>query len=61
MEDLFRKERDFINAVLNTAGVLVVVINREGKIVRFNCAAEKFTGYTLAIIAQPLEKVKLAI
>jgi diguanylate cyclase (GGDEF)-like protein/PAS domain S-box-containing protein len=46
-EDLLRKECDFVNAVLNTAGVLVVVINREGKIVRLNCAAEKFTGYPL--------------
>jgi PAS domain S-box-containing protein len=46
MEDMSRKERNFINAVLDTAGVLVVVINRDGEIVRFNRAAEEFTGYT---------------
>ena len=40
------KERNFINAVLDTAGVLVVVINRNGEIIRFNRTAEEFTGYT---------------
>ena len=40
------KELNFINAVLDTAGVLVMVINRDGEIVHFNRTAEEFTGYT---------------
>lgn len=34
-------ERDFTAAVLETAGALVVVVDREGRIVRFNRAAEQ--------------------
>jgi PAS domain S-box-containing protein len=41
-----RAERDFIAAVLNAAGVLVVVLDREGRIVRFNRACERATGYS---------------
>ena len=43
--DELRKERDFISAVLSTAGALVVVLDRQGRIVRFNRACEKLTGY----------------
>ena len=39
------KERDFTSAVLSTAGALVVVLDRRGRIVRFNRACEKLTGY----------------
>ncbi len=44
-EHELRKERDFISAVLSTAGALVVVLDRQGRIVRFNRACEKMTGY----------------
>ena len=47
------KERNFINAVLDTAGVLVLVIDRAGRIVRFNRAAEKFTGYRFSEVKEP--------
>jgi PAS domain S-box-containing protein len=40
-------ERDFISAVLETAGSLVVILDREGRIVRFNRACEQITGYTI--------------
>ena len=40
-----RMERDFMSAVLSTAGALVVVLDRHGRIVRFNRACEKLTGY----------------
>ena len=40
-----RAERNFIAAVLDTAGALVVVLDREGRIVRFNRACEQMTGY----------------
>lgn len=44
-EGELRRERDFISAVLDTAGVLIVVLNCEGKIVRFNRECEEVTGY----------------
>jgi PAS domain S-box-containing protein len=45
-EVALQRERDFTAAVLNTAGALVVVIDPQGRIVRFNRACEKLTGYT---------------
>ena len=41
-----REERDFASAVLATAGALVIVMDREGRIVRFNRACEQTSGYT---------------
>jgi PAS domain S-box-containing protein len=51
LQDEIRQERDFINAVLDTAGALVVVLNREGRILRFNRACEQATGYEAAEVA----------
>jgi len=45
-DEALRQERDFISAVLDTAGALVVVLDREGRIVRFNRACERTTGYS---------------
>ena len=44
-ERALRDERDFISAVLETAGALVVVMDADGRIVRFNRACEEITGY----------------
>jgi diguanylate cyclase (GGDEF)-like protein/PAS domain S-box-containing protein len=44
-------ERDFIAAVLNTAGVLVIVMDNQGHIVRFNRACEQLTGYSFQDVA----------
>jgi PAS domain S-box-containing protein len=41
-----KKERNFISAVLDTADALVMVLNRKGRIVRFNRACEQVTGYS---------------
>lgn len=41
-----RRERNFVSAVLDTAGALVLVLDTQGKIVRFNRACEQITGYT---------------
>ncbi|MEW6054389.1 MAG: PAS domain S-box protein [Nitrospirota bacterium] len=41
-----KKERDFISAVLSTAGALVIVLDPQGRIVSFNKACEKLTGYS---------------
>ncbi len=43
-----QQERDLISALLDTAGALVVVLDREGHIVRFNRACERLTGYSFA-------------
>lgn len=43
--EVLRRERDFIGAVLNTAGTIIVVLDPHGHIVRFNRTAETLTGY----------------
>jgi formate hydrogenlyase transcriptional activator len=43
-ERALRGERDFTSAVLSTAGAMVVVLDREGRIMRFNRACEQLTG-----------------
>ena len=45
-EQALQKERDFIDAVLETAGALVVVLDWEGRILRFNRACEQMTSYS---------------
>jgi PAS domain S-box-containing protein len=44
-EEALARERDFTAAVLDTIGALVVVLDREGRIVRFNRTCEQITGY----------------
>jgi PAS domain S-box-containing protein len=41
-----KQERDFVAAVLDTVGALVIVLDRDGRIVRFNRACQQTTGYT---------------
>lgn len=41
-------ERNFVSAVLDTVGALVVVVDTDGRIVRVNRACEKFSGYSSA-------------
>jgi len=43
-----RHERNFSNAIFTSAGAIILVIDRAGRIVRFNNAAEAFTGYSSA-------------
>ncbi|MBI4408180.1 MAG: PAS domain S-box protein [Gemmatimonadetes bacterium] len=38
-------DQELLNAVLDTAGVLVIVLDPGGHIVRFNAACERLTGY----------------
>jgi len=40
-----REERNFSNAVFGSAGAIILVVDRDGRVVRFNKAAETFTGY----------------
>ncbi len=44
-DSALRRERDFTTTVLDTLGALVVVLDREGRAVRWNPAAERLTGY----------------
>ncbi len=44
-EAALKRERDFSAGVLSTAAALVVVLDREGRIVRFNEACERISGY----------------
>lgn len=50
-EEILRGERDFIAAVLDTVGALVVVLDGKGRIIRSNRACEQTTGY-------PFEEVR---
>ena len=47
-ESLLEQERDFTSSILDTSGALVIVLDIEGKIVRFNKACEQTTGYLFA-------------
>ncbi|MCI0342658.1 MAG: ATP-binding protein [Planctomycetales bacterium] len=44
-EEALRHERDYTAALFDTVGALVVVLDREGRIERFNHACEEATGY----------------
>lgn len=45
-EETLRRERNFTTAVLNNAGSLILVLDKEGRIVRFNKTCERLTGYS---------------
>ncbi|MDB5059616.1 MAG: ATPase, partial [Chloroflexi bacterium] len=47
-EETLKRAHDFGSAVVNTAGCLVVVHDRQGRVELFNQACEHTTGYTLA-------------
>ncbi|MBU7583523.1 MAG: response regulator [Nostoc sp. TH1S01] len=68
-EDTLNEERNFISAVLDTASALVIVLDSQGQIVRFNHACEQITGYSfdevrgryfwnLFLLPQEVEPVK---
>jgi len=43
-EEELQDERNFVSTILDTVGALVLVLDREGRIVRFNLACEQLTG-----------------
>lgn len=47
-QEALEQERDLIEAILRTAQSLIIVLDRQGKIVRFNQACEEITGYSFA-------------
>ncbi len=50
-ERKLREERNFTAAVLNNAGPLILVMDENGRIVRFNKACERLTGYSYEEVA----------
>jgi PAS domain S-box-containing protein len=47
IEEERREERNFISTILDTVGALVVVLDHEGRILRFNSACEITSGYSM--------------
>ena len=50
-EAALSSERNVLSAILDTVGALVVVLDRDGRIVRFNRACELTTGYSFDEVA----------
>ncbi len=47
MEDLIRSERDFADSLIDTAHVIVLVLDPSGRIIRFNRHLEEVSGWAL--------------
>ncbi len=47
VQEALQEERNVVSAIFDTVGALVIVLDREGRIVRFNRACEQMTGYPL--------------
>ncbi len=47
VEEELQEERNFVSTILDTVGALVVVLDGEGRILRFNPACELTTGYSM--------------
>jgi PAS domain S-box-containing protein len=47
VQEALQEERNVVSTIFNTMGALILVLDREGRIVRFNRACELMTGYTL--------------
>jgi PAS domain S-box-containing protein len=47
-EEALQEERNVVSAILHTVGALVVVLDPQGRIVRFNRACEQVSGYSFA-------------
>jgi PAS domain S-box-containing protein len=45
-EGALHQERNLLSAILDTVGALVVVLDRQGRIIQFNRACEALTGYS---------------
>lgn len=47
VQEALREERNVVSAIFDTVGALIIVLDREGRIVRFNRACERMTGYSV--------------
>ena len=46
-QEALQEERNVVSAIFDTVSALVIVLDREGRIVRFNRACQEMTGYTV--------------
>jgi len=46
-QEELQEERNVVSAIFDTVGALIIVLDREGRIVRFNRACQQMTGYTV--------------
>lgn len=46
-QEALQEERNVVSAIFDTVGALVIVLDRDGRIVRFNRACERTTGYSV--------------
>jgi PAS domain S-box-containing protein len=47
VQEQLQEERNVVSAIFNTVGALIIVLERDGRIVRFNRACEQMTGYSV--------------
>src|SRR5580704_7636251 len=52
IEEALQEERNVVSAILHTVGALVVVLDPQGRIVRFNRACEQVSGYSFAEVKE---------
>ena len=45
-EGLLKREKEFSEAIIETVGSIIVVLDTKGRIIRFNKACQEITGYT---------------
>jgi PAS domain S-box-containing protein len=50
-EEALQEERNVVSTILHTVGALVVVLDPEGSIIRFNRACEQTSGYSFTEVA----------
>jgi PAS domain S-box-containing protein len=71
-EEALQEERNVASAILHTVGALVVVLDPQGRIVRFNRACEQVSGYSfeevkekyfwdLCMVAEEAERFKVVV
>jgi len=71
-EEALQEERNVVSAILHTVGALVVVLDPQGKIVRFNRACEEVSGYSseeakekyfwdLCVVPEDAERFKIIV
>lgn len=54
-EDALRQEHDFVRPILDTAGALIIVLDETGRVLSFNRACERATGFRAAeVVGRPI-------
>ena len=57
VENMLQQERNFMSAILETTGALVVILDKEGRFIRLNRSFEKTMGYSIQeLIGKPFRE-----